>query len=87
VLPLGDVEVCLRAKGQGALINGVILSAGADTRTFRSSRFAIRLGNNAVRLHWNGKTFRPPASSTPIGYVLTRTGRRRLAPGQLPSCG
>ncbi len=87
VQPTGDVEVCLRAKGQGVLINGEILAAGNDTKTFRASRFAIRLGNNAVRLRWNGKAFRPPASATPIGYVFTRTGRRRLAPDQLPTCG
>jgi len=87
VQPTGDVEVCLRAKGQGVLIDGVILKAGDDSRTFRASRFAIRVGNNAVRLRWNGKAFRPPPSSTPIGYVFTRTGRRRLSADQLPTCG
>ncbi len=88
VQPTGDVDVCLRAKGkQGTLINGVTLSAGQDSDTFRSSRFTIRLGNNSVRLRVNGKTFRPPASSGPIGYAITPTARRRLAGDRLPSCG
>jgi hypothetical protein len=87
VLPTGDVNVCLRAIGQGALIDGVLLSAGESSPTYRSSRFTITLGNNAARLRWNGKTFRPPSSSRPIGYAFTPTARRRLPADQQPTCG
>jgi cytoskeleton protein RodZ len=88
IQPTGDVEVCLRGRGRSRpLVDGVILQAGEDTRTFRSSRFTIRLGNNNARLRWNGKSFRPPASAGPIGYAFTRTGRVRLPADQLPSCG
>ena len=86
VLPTGEVNVCLRAKGQGALIDGVQLSAGESSPTFRSSRFTITLGNNAARLRANGKTFSLPASSRPIGYAFTATGRRRLPAEQQPTC-
>ncbi len=86
VLPTGDVNVCLRALGQGALIDGVQLAAGENSPTYRSSRFTITLGNNAARLRVNGKTFRPPASSRPIGYAFTPTGTRRLPADQQPTC-
>jgi len=87
VLPTGAVNVCLRAKGQGVLIDGKDLAAGDNSPTFRSSRFTITLGTNAARLRWNGKTFRPPASAKPIGYAFTSTARRRLPAEQQPTCG
>jgi cytoskeleton protein RodZ len=87
VLPTGDVNVCLRAKGRGVLLDDVRLGPGEDSRTFRSSRITISLGNNAARLRANGKLFRPPASSRPIGYAFTPTGRRRLPAAQQPTCG
>ena len=86
VLPTGAVNVCLRAKGRGVLIDGIDLTAGEDSRTFRSSRLTIRLGNNSARLRWNGRTFRPPPSSRPIGYAFTPTARRRLPAEQQPTC-
>jgi cytoskeleton protein RodZ len=86
VLPTGNVNVCLRAAGQGTLINGIDLRAGENQKTFRSSRFTLVLGNNNARLRWNGKTFRPPASAGPIGYVFTPTARTRQATGKLPPC-
>ncbi len=87
IQPLGDVEVCLRAKGRPRpLIPAVTYRAGDTPNTFRSTRFTIRLGNNAVRLRINGKAFRPAASDGPIGYAITRTGKRRLPASQLPRC-
>lgn len=87
VIPTGDVEVCLRAKGRPvALINGVVLRASDAPTTFRSSRFTISLGNSSARLVVNGKTRRPAAAS-PVGYAITRTGFRRLKDSELPSCG
>ncbi|MBA2346767.1 MAG: helix-turn-helix domain-containing protein [Solirubrobacterales bacterium] len=87
VLPTGNVNVCLRAEGQGALINGVDLREGETQKTYRSSRFTLTLGNNNARIRFNGKTFRPPASSTPIGYTFTPSGMRRLKADELPTCG
>lgn len=87
VLPTGNVNVCLRADGQGALIDGIDLRSGENQKTFRSSRFTLALGNDNARIRWNGKTFTPPASSSPIGYAFTPTGRTRLKRGDLPKCG
>ncbi len=83
----GDVEVCLRAQGRSApLLRAVVLRDGERSDQFRSSRFRIRLGNNAVRLRVNGKAFRPAASDGPIGYEITPNRRRRLTAATLPSC-
>ncbi len=87
VLPTGNVNVCLRAEGQGALIDGIDLRKGEDQKTYRSSRFTLVLGNANARIRWNGKTITPPDSSTPIGYAFTPTGRTRLKRADLPTCG
>ncbi len=86
VLPTGNVNVCLRAEGQGTLINGIDLRKGEDQKTYRSSRFTLALGNANARIRWNGKTFTPSASSSPIGYAFTATGRTRLKAADLPTC-
>ena len=88
VLPTGDVEVCLRARGQDKpLIAGALLRDGENSQQFRSRAFRIRLGNNAARLRVNGRTFRPAPAAGPLGYLITPTRRVRLAADQLPSCG
>ncbi len=87
IIPTGDVEVCLRAKGRPvALVNGVVLRSTDPVTAFKSTRFRISLGNNNARLVVNGKSRRPAAAS-PVGYAITRTGFRRLRASELPSCG
>jgi hypothetical protein len=82
----GDVYVCLKA-GDRTLLNGVTLTAGDRTPTFRSRRFRLTLGNNAVRLRINGKLRPVAASPDPIGLELTpRTGRRPLPASKRPVC-
>ena len=87
VIPSGDVEVCLKAKGNRTLIDGVTLRVSDRPRTFRSSRFTLALGNTNVRLRVNGRTLGVPASSRPVGYEITRTGRRSLPASRRPICG
>ena len=82
----GDVNVCLRARGQGTLLDGVLLRAGERSDAFRSSRFTLVLGNNAARLRINDETVRPPASTTPIGYLITPSRRSRLPADRQPTC-
>jgi cytoskeleton protein RodZ len=82
----GPVYVCLRA-GDRTLVNGATLQAGDRTRTFRSKRFRLTLGNNAVVLRINGKPKRLPASGDPIGVEITPgRGRQPLAEKQRPLC-
>jgi cytoskeleton protein RodZ len=82
----GPVYVCLRA-GDRTLVNGATLQAGDRTRTFRSKRFRLTVGNNAVRLWINGRPKSLPASSDPIGLEITpRRGRQPLSAKKRPLC-
>jgi cytoskeletal protein RodZ len=82
----GQVYVCLRA-GDRTLVNGATLEAGERTRTFRSKRFRLTLGNNAVRLWIKGKPKRLAASSDPIGVEITPgRGRQPLSANKRPLC-
>ena len=82
----GQVYVCLRA-GDRTLVNGATLEAGDRTRTFRSKRFRLTVGNNAVRLRINGEPKRLAASPDPIGVEITpRRGRQPLSAKKRPLC-
>jgi cytoskeleton protein RodZ len=82
----GEVYVCLKA-GDRTLLNGVTLQSGDRTPTFRSRRFRLTLGNNAVVLRINGRARSVAASADPIGLQITpRTGRRPLPASKRPVC-
>ncbi len=49
--------VCLKA-GDRTLVDGRTLQAGQRTKTYRSRRFRLTVGNNAVRLRINGRARR-----------------------------
>jgi hypothetical protein len=80
------VWVCLLARGNRTLINGVILTPSSPTQTYRSSRFVMTLGNSSVDMRLNGQPVNVPASSTPLSYALTASGKHTLTGGQLPHC-
>lgn len=86
IIPTGEVYVCLVAAGGRTLVPGVVLGPGEATRTFRSRRFLINLGNSNAQLRINGRVREVPASSEAIGYVITRLGRQPLPAGQRPDC-
>jgi hypothetical protein len=86
VVPTGPVSVCLVDARGRVLIGNAILQAGRPSRTFRSRRFRMVLGNNAVRLRINGRSRTVPPSSEPIAYEVTRSGRRDLPADRRPSC-
>jgi cytoskeletal protein RodZ len=86
IVPTAPVYVCLESAGGKALVNGETLTADSPSRTFRSKRFRIGLGNGSVVLRVNGKPFDVPESSNPIGYELTPKGRRTLPESQRPTC-
>jgi len=85
--PTAVVYVCLLGEGGHKLIPGVELQPGSGTQTFHAKHFLITLGNNAVDLVIDGKPRVVPASSTAIGYSITKArGRRTLTPEQQPTC-
>ena len=87
IVPTAAVSVCLVDARGKILIGNQILQPGQPSRTFRSRRFRIVLGNNAVRLRINGRPRSVPPSPTVIAYSITREGRRDLPEGQRPTCG
>ena len=82
----GQVYVCLRARGGRTLLNGTTLAAGASTRTFRSGRLDVTLGNNGVVLRANGKRRSVAPSSSPIGLRITPGGVSPLSAARRPTC-
>jgi cytoskeleton protein RodZ len=85
--PTATVYVCLLGDGGRKLIPGIELPAGRRTATYHAKRFEITLGNNAVELVVDGKPRAVPASSSAIGYSITKArGRKTLPPSQQPTC-
>jgi hypothetical protein len=82
----GPVYICLKA-GDRTLIGGETLQAGDRTRTYRSRRFRLTLGNNAVRLRVNRRLRDVEASRDPIGIEITpHRGVRPLSADKRPEC-
>ncbi len=91
IVPTGTVYACLVAKGQpGALVNGATLTRdGGATRTFRSSRFRLALGNTDAELRVDGKKRRFPRSAVTSAGVfvqITRKGLSALPKSIRPDC-
>jgi cytoskeleton protein RodZ len=86
IVATGLVNVCLKA-GDRTLVNGLTLSAGDKTKTFRSRRLRLTLGNNQARLVINGHSRAVPPSADPIGLEITPgKGRRSLPAARRPVC-
>ncbi len=86
IVPTGQLYACLRDAAGRRLLDGVVLQPGAATRTFRSSRFRLSLGNGDVRLFVNGVRRTVPAVKAGIGYAITPTSFTRLSGSERPSC-
>jgi cytoskeleton protein RodZ len=84
--PSGRVYVCLIGDGGRKRIPGEILTPESPEPTYHAHRFELTLGNDEVTLIVNGKAVTVPASSTAIGYAITRTGMRSLAESEAPTC-
>jgi cytoskeleton protein RodZ len=85
--PSAAVYVCLIDNDNGRkLIPGLELHPGASTQTYHAKRFTITLGNSSVTMFVDGIPRTVPPSSAAIGYSITKSGRHRLAAGQLPTC-
>ena len=86
IVATSEVYVCLKA-GDKVLIDGETLAAEQRTRTYRSKRFRLTLGNNGVRLIINGRSKGVAPSADPIGMQITpRGGRQPLAASKRPVC-
>jgi cytoskeleton protein RodZ len=84
--PSAEVYVCLIGDGARKRIPGVILTPESPEPIYHARRFELTLGNNDVTLVVNGKPVTVPASSSAIGYAITRTGMRTLVESEEPTC-
>jgi hypothetical protein len=86
VVATSAVYLCLKS-GEKTLVDGRTLAAGDRTKTYRSKRFRLTLGNNGVRLLVNGRSRGVAPSANPIGMEITpRGGRQPLPANKRPVC-
>jgi transcriptional regulator with XRE-family HTH domain len=82
-----EVWVCLLDAGGRPLVNGQILTPGAEAGPFRSGSFTVAFGNGEVSMTIDGKEADIPATSSPVGYAIDRDGTlSALAEGERPTC-
>jgi cytoskeletal protein RodZ len=85
--PTAAIYVCLIDAAGAKRIPGLTLEPGSYTsRTYHSTRFELLLGNNSVTMYVDGKALSVPASSKPIAYSITSSGRHTLSASQQPKC-
>lgn len=86
IIPTGQVYVCLRDAAGRRLLDGVVLQPGAATRTYRSRRLRLTLGNGDARLVVNGRARAVPQVEQGVGYAITPDSFTRLTGAERPSC-
>jgi cytoskeleton protein RodZ len=82
-----EVWACLlNAKGK-ALVDGLILEAGAEEGPFHSGSFTVSFGNGEVKMLIDGREAEIPATSSPVGYAIDSTGKlSKLGDAERPTC-
>jgi cytoskeleton protein RodZ len=82
-----EVWACLlNAKGR-ALVDGLILEAGAKEGPFHSGSFTVSFGNGEVKMLIDGREAEIPATSSPVGYAIDSAGKlTKLGEAERPSC-
>src|SRR5258707_705455 len=76
LVPGGRVCVCLVGGRGRRVIDGQIIEPGGSATTYKGKRFAVLFGHGPQQMRVNGRTVAVPASSDPVGYEVTPTGRR-----------
>lgn len=82
-----EVWACLlNAKGK-ALVDGLILEAGAEEGPFHSGSFTVSFGNGEVKMLIDGREAGIPATSSPVGYAIDSAGKlTKLSEAERPTC-
>lgn len=82
-----EVWVCLLDGRGEPLLDGQILSEGAEEGPFRSDSFTVSFGNGEVSMSIDGKQAEIPATSSPVGYAIGDDGDLEpLEDGERPEC-
>jgi hypothetical protein len=69
------VYVCLIDATGKAVVDGDYLEPGKSSKTFRSQRFRVNLGNSSVSMRVGGKKYSAANTGKPIGYEI-RPGKK-----------
>lgn len=87
LIATGPVYVCLSDASGRTLVNGRTLAPGERLGAYRSRAFRMTLGNSLIRMVVNGRTRAVPPQSSPIGYLVSASGRRTTLPAaRQPRC-
>lgn len=86
LLAKGEVWVCLIDADGARLVNGETLVADQARGPFASERFEMTFGNGSIQMTVDGEPVRVPPLAEPLGYRVSPSGARRLAPGSQPTC-
>jgi cytoskeleton protein RodZ len=82
-----EVWVCMLDARGAHLVDGQILEAGAEEGPFHSGSFTVSFGNGEVSMLIDGKAVEIPATSSPIGYSIDRSGGvTELDEAERPTC-
>jgi cytoskeleton protein RodZ len=82
-----EVWVCVLDGRGEPLVDGLILSEGAEEGPFRSGSFTVSFGNGEVSMRIDGKEAEIPATSSPVGYAIGEDGGLEpLDDGERPTC-
>lgn len=82
-----EVWVCLLDGRGEPLLDGRILSEGAEEGPFRSDSFTVSFGNGEVSMSIDGKEAAIPATASPVGYAIGDDGDLEpLDDGERPTC-
>lgn len=81
-----EVWVCLVDAEGRRLVNGEVLVADERRGPFAGRGFEMTFGNGSIEMAVDGQSIKVPPLAEPLGYRITPSGARRLAPGAQPAC-
>ena len=82
-----EIWVCLLDADGEALVNGEILSVGAEEGPFRSDSFTVSFGNGEVSMWIDRQQASIPETSSPVGYAIDESGEPTPLPEtERPTC-
>ncbi|HSD22816.1 MAG TPA: RodZ domain-containing protein [Solirubrobacterales bacterium] len=94
--PSGEVSVAMRATAPvwvclvddsgTPVVDSETLTANESRGPFRAGRFDVTFGNGSVEMTVDGQPADIPQVAEPIGYRISPTGVRKLAPSSQPTC-
>ena len=83
----GEVWACVLGASGRRLVDGQILSPGAEAGPFRSGSFTLSFGNGEVTMTIDGKQAEIPPTASPVGYAIEADGAlRQLSEAERPTC-